>query len=185
MCRIYNFLDYSLMGNCTQCVQPQQQRRTSIASSTSIDNSSTNSSRRGLLSNRFRTIQQYNLNELIDQTLLVLRTVSENEQEPPHAMVIVSRIANSDDRWLEVMTALVDRIPINDPLGPTVIALLLDECFLPSRELLQQLIKRLCSENRTRVKQLKLIVEEYVTEERDLFHQTTKSNEEHEKIDNR
>jgi hypothetical protein len=139
------------MGNCTNCVerqQPQQQtqQRTSLTSSSSFDNL-TRSYHRNFLPNRFRTFQPYNLNTLIDETLSILRTVVDTDQDPPHAMLVVSRIANREDRWLDVMIALIERIPINDPLGATVIALLLDECSLPSRELLQQLIKRICIDN--------------------------------------
>jgi hypothetical protein len=60
------------------------------------------------------------------------------------------------------MIALIERIPINDPLGATVIALLLDECSLPSKELLQQLIKRICSNNRLKIKFLESIIDEHI-----------------------
>ncbi|CAF3543052.1 unnamed protein product [Rotaria sp. Silwood1] len=160
------------MGNCTNCVQQQQQQQqqsqqtTSLTSSSSFDNIS-RTFRRNLLSNRFRTIrtfQPYNLNALIDETLSIIRTVVDTDQEPPHAMIVVSRIANREDRWLDVMIALIERIPIHDPLGATVIALLLDECSLPSKELLQQLIRRVCSDNRSRIALLQLIIDEYIKE---------------------
>ncbi|CAF3741359.1 unnamed protein product [Adineta steineri] len=163
------------MGNCTNCVQQQQQHesqqhhshpRTSLTSSSSFDNVS-RSYHRNLLPNRFRTIrsfQPYNLNALIDETLSIIRTVIDADQDPPHAMLVVSRIANREDRWLEVMITLIERIPINDPLGATVIALLLDECSLPSKELLQQLIKRVCSDNRSKIKLLQSILDEYIKE---------------------
>jgi hypothetical protein len=51
---------------------------------------------------------------------------------------------------------------MNDPLGATVIALLLDECSLPSKELLQQLIKRICSNNRYKIKILQSIIDEHI-----------------------
>jgi hypothetical protein len=152
------------MGNCTNCVQQQQSQQTSnLTLSSSVDNVS-RSLNRNLLSNRFRTFQPHNLNALIDETLSIIRTVVDTDQDPPHAMLVVSRIANREDRWLDVMIALIDRIPINDPLGATVIALLLDECSLPSRELLQQLIKRICADNRSRIKLLQSIIVEYIKE---------------------
>lgn len=151
------------MGNCTTCVQQQttSQRRTSVTSSSSIENFN-RSFHRNFLTNRFRTFQPYNLNALIDETLAIIRTVVDTDQEPPHAMLVVSSIANREDRWLDVMIALIERVPISDPLGATVIALLLDECSLPSKELLQQLIKRVCAENRTRMKILETILDEYI-----------------------
>lgn len=39
----------------------------------------------------------------------------------------------SDDGWLEVVQSLVRVIPLDDPLGPAVITLLLDECPLPTK----------------------------------------------------
>ncbi|CAF0876660.1 unnamed protein product [Rotaria sordida] len=154
------------MGNCVQQQQQQPQQTTNLTSSSSFDNIS-RTFRRNLLSNRFRTIrtfQPYNLNALIDETLSIIRTVVDTDQEPPHAMIVVSRIANREDRWLDVMIALIERIPIHDPLGATVIALLLDECSLPSKELLQQLIKRICSDNRSRIILLESIIDEYIKE---------------------
>ncbi|CAM4859103.1 unnamed protein product [Rotaria socialis] len=153
------------MGNCTNCVQQQQsQQTTNLTSASSLDNSS-RSLRRNLLSNRFRTtrtFQPYTLNALIDETLSVIRTVVDTDQEAPRAMVAVSRIANREDQWLDVMIALIERIPIHDPLGATVIALLLDECSLPSKELLQQLIKRVCLDNRSRMALLESIIDDYI-----------------------
>lgn len=151
------------MGNCATCVQNRHHRsqnRASLTSTSSFDNISHSYHR-----NRFthiRRFSSYNLNSLIDETLLIVRTVADTDQEPPHAMLIVSRIANREDRWLEVMIALIERIPINDPLGATVIALLLDECSLPSKELLQQLIKRVCSNNQSRMKILETIIDEHI-----------------------
>lgn len=129
------------MGNCTTCVHR---------------------SNRHLFHNRFRTFSPYNLNSLIDETLAIIRTVVDTDQEPPHAMLVVSRIASREDRWIDVMTTLIERIPMNDSLGATVIALLLDECSLPSRELLNQLIKRICSDNQTRMETLRTIVDNYI-----------------------
>jgi hypothetical protein len=158
----YFFVDYFAMGNCNVCVQQQQQQsenphQTSLISS---DHYSRSLHRNRLSS--IRTYPSYNLNALIDETLFIIRTVVDTDQEPPHAMLVVSRIANREDRWLEVMIALIERIPMNDPLGATVIALLLDECSLPSKELLQQLIKRICTNNRSRMKFLESIIDEHI-----------------------
>lgn len=160
------------MGNCTHCIhqeqqQQQQQQSQPTANITSPYDSLSRSFRRNLISNRFRnirTFQPYNLNALIDETLSIIRTVVDTDQEPPHAMIVVSRIANREDRWLDVMIALIERIPIHDPLGATVIALLLDECSLPSKELVQQLIKRVCSDNHSRIVLLQSIIDGYIKE---------------------
>uniref|UniRef100_A0A452GX62 Uncharacterized protein n=1 Tax=Gopherus agassizii TaxID=38772 RepID=A0A452GX62_9SAUR len=41
--------------------------------------------------------------------------------------------------WLEVVQSLIRVIPLEDPLGPAVITLLLDECPLPTKDALQKL----------------------------------------------
>ncbi|CAF0745618.1 unnamed protein product [Rotaria sp. Silwood1] len=170
------------MGNCSTCVQEQHQRsqnRTNSRLESPVFRRVT-SYEPGILANRLanlRTFSPYNLNSLIDETLLIVRTVADTDQEPPHAMLILSRIANHEDRWLEVMIALIERIPMNDPLGATVIALLLDECSLPSKELLQQLIKKVCSNNRSRMKILETIIDEQIKKIDDI--QNSKQLEQH------
>ena len=155
------------MGNCSNCIQEQNRRsqnRTNLTPLSSYENLS-HSLHRNLLTHRLtniRTFSPYNLNALVDEALSVVRAVSDTEQEPPHALLVISRIANREDRWLDVMITLIERIPIDDPLGATVIAILLDECSLPSKELLQQLIKRICSNNYSRINTLKSIIDEYI-----------------------
>lgn len=39
----------------------------------------------------------------------------------------------SDEGWLDVVQSLIRVIPLEDPLGPAVITLLLDECPLPTK----------------------------------------------------
>lgn len=41
--------------------------------------------------------------------------------------------AELEEGWLLVVTSLVNSIPMNDPLGPAVISLLLDDCPLPTK----------------------------------------------------
>lgn len=45
----------------------------------------------------------------------------------------MNRFFLSDDGWLEVVQSLIRVIPLDDPLGPAVITLLLDECPLPTK----------------------------------------------------
>lgn len=58
-------------------------------------------------------------------------------------MVILHKVADCDSGWLNVVKSLIRVIPLEDPLGPAVIALLLDECPLPTREALLELRKHL------------------------------------------
>ena len=56
-----------------------------------------------------------------------------SEQEPPWTMIQLQRRAESEHGWIEVVHALVTVIPGDDPLGPAVITLIIDECPLPTR----------------------------------------------------
>jgi hypothetical protein len=57
----------------------------------------------------------------------------DSEQGPPQAMLLLHRVAESEEGWLDVVKSLVVSIPLDDPLGPAVITLLLDECPLPTK----------------------------------------------------
>lgn len=45
----------------------------------------------------------------------------------------------TDEGWLEVVQSLIRVIPLEDPLGPAVITLLLDECPLPTKVSLKRM----------------------------------------------
>lgn len=46
---------------------------------------------------------------------------------------VASLLWLTDEGWLEVVQSLIRVIPLEDPLGPAVITLLLDECPLPTK----------------------------------------------------
>ena len=48
-------------------------------------------------------------------------------------MLILHSIADKESGWLTVVRSMVQVIPLDDPLGPAVITLLLDDCPLPSK----------------------------------------------------
>ncbi|MCL4135087.1 UNVERIFIED_CONTAM: hypothetical protein GTU68_056058 [Idotea baltica] len=50
-------------------------------------------------------------------------------------------IADQESGWLLVVRSMVHVIPLEDPLGPAVIALLLDDCPLPCKETVVNLCK--------------------------------------------
>lgn len=76
----------------------------------------------------------HTVDELIRETLGVIGTLVDNEQEPPNSMLKLHNIADNEEGWIQVVTSMVNVIPMTDPLGPSVITLLLDDCPLPSRE---------------------------------------------------
>uniref|UniRef100_A0A8R1ITT9 Uncharacterized protein n=1 Tax=Caenorhabditis japonica TaxID=281687 RepID=A0A8R1ITT9_CAEJA len=83
------------------------------------------------------------IKELIIETLEVIRTLVNNEQEPPQSLLKLNFIADEEKGWMLVVRALIYTIPENDPLGPAVISLFLDECPLPSKESVQALLHSL------------------------------------------
>ncbi|KAF1768191.1 hypothetical protein GCK72_000003 [Caenorhabditis remanei] len=83
------------------------------------------------------------IKELIIETLEVIRTLVNNEQEPPQSLLKLNFIADEEKGWMLVVKALIYTIPENDPLGPAVISLFLDECPLPSKESVQTLLNSL------------------------------------------
>ncbi len=48
-------------------------------------------------------------------------------------MLTLHKLADKESGWLTVVHSLIDVIPMDDPLGPAVITLLLDECPLPTK----------------------------------------------------
>ncbi|CAI5438691.1 unnamed protein product [Caenorhabditis angaria] len=78
---------------------------------------------------------------LIRETLDVIRTLVNNEQEPPQSLLKLNFLADEENGWMMVVKALIYTIPIEDPLGPAVISLFLDECPLPSKEAVESLLR--------------------------------------------
>ncbi|XP_007898717.1 RING finger and SPRY domain-containing protein 1 isoform X1 [Callorhinchus milii] len=83
------------------------------------------------------------VDNLILDTLTIIRTLVDNDQEPPYTMMVLHELAEKDSGWLEVVLSLINVIPLEDPLGPAVITLLLDECPLPTKSALQKLMNTL------------------------------------------
>ncbi|XP_022904330.1 RING finger and SPRY domain-containing protein 1-like [Onthophagus taurus] len=74
------------------------------------------------------------VDSLVLETLGVIGSLVDNEQEPPPSMMRLHNIADNEEGWIQVVKSMVHVIPMSDPLGPSVITLLLDDCPLPSRE---------------------------------------------------
>ncbi|KAL5022381.1 hypothetical protein ScPMuIL_001536 [Solemya velum] len=90
-----------------------------------------------------RRESQRNVDSLVLETLSLIRTLVDNEQEPPQAMVQLQKVAEKETGWLEVVRSLILSIPLDNPLGPAVITLLLDECPLPTKEAISELHRNL------------------------------------------
>ena len=49
-------------------------------------------------------------------------------------MMKLHKIADQEVGWLHVVQSMIKVIPMEDPLGPATITLLLDDCPLPTKE---------------------------------------------------
>jgi len=56
-----------------------------------------------------------------------------SDQEPPWSLLQLHRMAEEETGWVNVVETVIKVIPADDPLGPSVITLLLDECPLPTK----------------------------------------------------
>ncbi|XP_023245469.1 RING finger and SPRY domain-containing protein 1-like isoform X2 [Copidosoma floridanum] len=74
------------------------------------------------------------IDELVLEILSVIGLLVDNEQEPPPAMLKLHNIADKEDGWIQVVSSMVNVIPMHNPLGPSVITLMLDDCPLPSKD---------------------------------------------------
>ena len=77
------------------------------------------------------------------ETLHLIRTLIDPEGEPIQAMLILQQIGETESGWLDVVIGLIIHIPMDEPLGPAVIDLLLDECPLPTKDGILKLYSRL------------------------------------------
>jgi len=88
----------------------------------------------GAFEDKETILDQLTVNSLVLETLLVIRTLVENEQDPPPSLIKLHAVADHEDGWLQLVQSLVEVIPLSDPLGPAVMTLLLDDCPLPTKE---------------------------------------------------
>ncbi|KAM3721201.1 RING finger and SPRY domain-containing protein [Dirofilaria immitis] len=79
---------------------------------------------------------------LIWQTLKMIRYLVSNDQEPPTQLLKLNLIADKEGGWIMVVMCLIDVVPVEDPLGPAVITLFLDESPLPTKETIARLLTR-------------------------------------------
>ncbi|XP_045192494.2 RING finger and SPRY domain-containing protein 1-like [Mercenaria mercenaria] len=126
--------------------RPQNEARIGVVqtdSARSDAESSTSSGYHGSQILMSRSASKKTVRSLVLETLSVIRTLIDNETEPPQAMIQLHKIAETETGWLDVAKSLIQAIPMKDPLGPAVITLLLDECPLPTREAIIELRKNL------------------------------------------
>ncbi|XP_056003181.1 RING finger and SPRY domain-containing protein 1-like [Ostrea edulis] len=146
----YRYIAYK-MGSCVckeKHVTADQRaiRQVESGNQRSHQRSGSSTGRRAVVSNsnsQSSSRRCPNVDSLVLETLSLIRTLVDNEQGPPQAMLLLHRVAESEEGWLDVVKSLVISIPLDDPLGPAVITLLLDECPLPTKDAILILYKNL------------------------------------------
>lgn len=71
---------------------------------------------------------------LVKETLEVIGTIVDNEPEPPASMALLHVITDKPSGWIELVKSLIRVVPVEHPMGPSVIALLLDDSPLPAKD---------------------------------------------------
>lgn len=54
-------------------------------------------------------------------------------QEPPDALQKLHIIGDQEEGWLQIIISMINIVPVDDPLGPAVITVVLDDCPLPNK----------------------------------------------------
>ncbi|KRX92557.1 RING finger and SPRY domain-containing protein 1, partial [Trichinella pseudospiralis] len=80
---------------------------------------------------------------LILETLSAIRHLVNNDQELPSSMLKLNLIAENEEGWLLIVKTMIESIPLENPLGPVVITLFLDESPLPTKESVRKLLSQL------------------------------------------
>jgi len=74
------------------------------------------------------------IDDLVRQTLAVIGSLVENDQESAPSMARLQTLSNKGHGWLLVLYSMANVIPLHEPLGPAVINLVMDECALPTKD---------------------------------------------------
>uniref|UniRef100_A0A146LYJ7 RING finger and SPRY domain-containing protein 1 n=2 Tax=Lygus hesperus TaxID=30085 RepID=A0A146LYJ7_LYGHE len=91
------------------------------------------------------------IEKLILDSLKAIRSLVENDQEPPEELFKLHNIADQDDGWIQIVNSMVQVVPVEEPLGPAVITLLLDDCPLPNKETVLRLARHFDLSRKNRV----------------------------------
>lgn len=99
-----------------------------------------------------KSVSPKDVEALILDSLRIIRSLVENDQEPPQELFKLHNIADQDDGWIQIVDSMVRVVPVEDPLGPAVITLLLDDCPLPNKNAVLRLSSKFDLSAKNRVK---------------------------------
>lgn len=108
-----------------------------------LDNSSRCNNRNEPLADR--------VDELVKETLDVIASIVDDEPETPNSMLLLHDITDRPKGWLCLVRSLIRVIPIDHPMGPSVITLLLDDSPLPSKDSVIEVAEMIKSDTTTTI----------------------------------
>lgn len=74
------------------------------------------------------------VDRLVKETLKVIGAIVDNEPEPPNSMIQLHDITDKPTGWIQLVKSLIRVVPLEHPMGPSVITLLLDDSPLPTKD---------------------------------------------------
>ncbi|XP_050524153.1 RING finger and SPRY domain-containing protein 1-like [Daktulosphaira vitifoliae] len=114
---------------------------------------STESERRRFLfgRQRIRTGSLKQTDSLVLQTLSVIKNLGliDNGSEAPEALRKLHWLADDGEGWIQVVLSMIHVIPLDDPLSPALITVILDDCPLPDKDTIIKLSFMLDLSNKT------------------------------------
>lgn len=83
---------------------------------------------------RYEEMLSETVDRLVKETLKVIGTIVDNDPEPPRSMVQLHDITDKPVGWIQLVKSLIRVVPLEHPMGPSVITLLLDDSPLPTKD---------------------------------------------------
>ncbi|EAT45384.2 AAEL003343-PA [Aedes aegypti] len=80
------------------------------------------------------------VDDLVKETLEIIGSIVDNEPEPPNSMVMLHDITDKPTGWIQLVKSLIRVVPLEHPMGPSVITLLLDDSPLPTKDSVADMI---------------------------------------------
>jgi RING finger and SPRY domain-containing protein 1 len=91
------------------------------------------------------------VDELVKETLDVIASIVDDEPETPNSMLLLHDITDRPKGWLCLVRSLIRVIPMDHPMGPSVITLLLDDSPLPSKDSVIEVAEMIKSDSTTTI----------------------------------
>lgn len=96
-----------------------------------------------------QTSQNKKLNSIINEILPSVRSViMKNNEESYYGFSKLQQISKKEQLCIPIIIRLINRIEINDPLGPSIISIFLAETPLPSKEQIELFTDQVMLDNR-------------------------------------